>query len=79
MMDLKGIWRTRSGDTATILGQHNGNWQGEIVTKSNNNTKVEEHISFTSWDENGIERSGTPEWDLMERLSDKWSSERALG
>jgi len=79
MMDLKGTWKCRNGSVAEIqeyayeMGGCSG-WYGKLFRIEDKSAPWEHR-----WDEDGNDGTGRSEWDLMERLSDKWSSERALG
>jgi len=78
MMDFKGTWKTRSGHMATVKDWENGVWFGEIIDDNGNdiwsgwNTEGE-FVSIYSDKVKGRK----PQWDLMERLSERWSKERS--
>lgn len=74
-LDFKGTWRCRNGKTAVVdldlrenVAEYGGpDWEG---TTSDDATRC--------WDINGYSTTDG-EWDLMERLSERWSSERSGG
>lgn len=73
MMDFKGTWRTRSNEMAYIrlfeLNSHGNGWVGCF----------EEGGEPHYWDSLGNSLDRPNDWDLMERLSERWSKERSGG
>ena len=83
MMDLKGAWKCRNGFQAYITEFKDGYWEGTRDYTGFNSIGTHAMPTTEYWDESGHAMAGrisdANEWDLMERLSGKWSSERALG
>lgn len=74
MMDFKGIWGTRNGKKAEVESFGGDVWWSKIDEKSycwNRNGELD----TLACDIEGAAR----DWDLMERLSGRWSKERSGG
>lgn len=72
-LDFKGTWRTRSREIANINYYHHNRWWGSIGDTD------------YCWDNSGeIDQitcivENARDYDLMERISERWSSERSGG
>jgi len=78
MMDFKGTWRTRSGHVATVDYEKHDNWWGHVAGNSgddyvfwNLDGRCENTVAV------GEESKRLDCYDLMERISDRWSKERS--
>jgi len=69
-LDFKGTWKCRNGKNAQVESLTGDIWKGDIDEDGDGN------MWFHSWDSQGKSTENN-EWDLMENISVKWSSERA--
>lgn len=93
MMDFKGTWRTRNGRIARVETLQTFNdppdegeederfslWSGSIDPDGDDEWWYYWSLTGESMGENGNGHNKSPEWDLMERLSERWSKERSGG
>lgn len=92
-LDFKGIWRCRNGRKARVEELQHFNdppqegeederfslWSGIIDPDGDDAWYQYWTLTGESMGENEIGRNKSSEWDLMERISERWSSERSGG
>lgn len=79
-LDFKGTWRTRCGLEAKIKCWEADKdvWFGSVVNEFGDDI-------WSAWNKDGIfvgindKEEYFCDWDLMERISERWSSERSGG
>jgi len=78
-MDFKGTWKCRNGFQAYIKELKDGLWWGTRDYTGFNTVGMHVMPGEFKWNSEGKDFDDNEEWDLMERLSDRWSKERSGG